>query len=40
MTALDVITLPSSAGGLVLGAMRGFVSEMLALASWVVSIAA
>jgi membrane protein required for colicin V production len=40
MTALDVITLLLVGGGLVLGAMRGFVSEMLALASWVVSIAA
>ena len=40
MTALDVITLLLVGGGLVLGAMRGFVGEMLALAAWVVGIAA
>lgn len=40
MTALDVITLLLVGGGLVLGAMRGFVAEMLALAAWVVGIAA
>ncbi|HEY0013350.1 MAG TPA: CvpA family protein [Allosphingosinicella sp.] len=40
MTALDVITLLLVGGGLVLGAMRGFVAEMIALASWVVGIAA
>ncbi|HEX8643672.1 MAG TPA: CvpA family protein [Allosphingosinicella sp.] len=40
MTALDVLTLLLVGGGLVLGAMRGFVAEMLALAAWVVGIAA
>src|SRR4028118_775295 len=40
MTALDVITLLLVGGGLVLGAVRGFVAEMIALASWVVGIAA
>jgi membrane protein required for colicin V production len=40
MTALDVLTLLLVGGGLVLGAMRGFVAEMIALASWVVGIAA
>ena len=40
MTALDIVTLLLVGGGLVLGAMRGFVQEMLALAAWVVGIAA
>jgi membrane protein required for colicin V production len=40
MTALDIITLLLVGGGLVLGAMRGFVHEILALAAWVVGIAA
>jgi membrane protein required for colicin V production len=40
MTALDVITLLLVGGGLLLGGMRGFVAEMIALASWVVAIAA
>ncbi len=40
MTALDVLTLLLVGGGLVLGGMRGFVREILALASWVVAIAA
>jgi membrane protein required for colicin V production len=40
MTALDVITLLLVGGGLVLGAMRGFVQEVLALAAWVIAIAA
>jgi membrane protein required for colicin V production len=40
MTALDVITLLLVGGGLVLGALRGFVAELIALASWVVAIAA
>lgn len=38
MTALDIITLLLVGGGLVLGAMRGFVHEMLALAAWVIGI--
>jgi membrane protein required for colicin V production len=38
MTALDVITLLLVGGGLVLGAMRGFVGEMLSLAAWVIGI--
>lgn len=40
MTALDVITLLLVGGGLVLGAMRGFVREVLSLAALVVAIAA
>lgn len=40
MTALDVITLLLVGGGLLLGGLRGFVAEMIALASWVVAIAA
>lgn len=40
MTALDIITLLLVGGGLVLGAMRGFVQEILALGAWVVAIAA
>jgi len=40
MTALDIITLLLVGGALVLGAIRGFVQEMLALAAWVVGIAA
>jgi len=40
MTALDIITLLLVGGGLVLGAMRGFVQEMIALAAWVVGIIA
>lgn len=40
MTALDVITLLLVGGGLVLGAMRGFVREMLSLAAFVAAIAA
>lgn len=39
MTALDVITLLLVGGGLVLGGMRGFVGEVLALAAWVAAIA-
>ena len=40
MTALDIVTLLLVGGGLVLGAMRGFVQEVLSLAAWVVGIAA
>jgi membrane protein required for colicin V production len=40
MTALDVITLLLVGGGLVFGAMRGFVREIIALGAWVVGIAA
>jgi membrane protein required for colicin V production len=40
MTALDIVTLLLVGGALVLGAMRGFVQEVLALAAWVVGIAA
>lgn len=39
MTALDVIVLLLVGGAVVLGAMRGFVGEMLSLASWVAAIA-
>jgi membrane protein required for colicin V production len=40
MTALDIIVLLLVGGGLVRGAMRGFVSEMLSLASWIAAIVA
>ena len=40
MTALDAIVLLLVGGGLVFGAMRGFVREVLALATWVAAIAA
>ncbi|HEY6916731.1 MAG TPA: CvpA family protein [Allosphingosinicella sp.] len=40
MTALDIITLLLVGGGLVRGFMRGFVTEVLALASWIAAIAA
>ena len=40
MTALDVIVLFLVGGGFVMGALRGFVGEVLALAAWVVAILA
>jgi membrane protein required for colicin V production len=40
MTALDIIVLLLVAGGLVRGAMRGFVGEVLSLASWIAAILA
>ena len=40
MTALDIIVLLLVGFGLVRGAMRGFVGEMLSLASWVAAILA
>jgi membrane protein required for colicin V production len=40
MTALDIITLLLVGGGLVRGFLRGFVTEVLALLSWVAAIAA
>jgi membrane protein required for colicin V production len=40
MTALDIIVLLLAGGGLVRGAMRGFVTEVISLASWVVAILA
>jgi membrane protein required for colicin V production len=40
MTALDIIVLLLVGGGLVRGAMRGFVGEMLSLASWIAAILA
>jgi membrane protein required for colicin V production len=38
MTALDIIVLLLVGGGLVRGAMRGFVGEVLSLAAWIVAI--
>ena len=38
MTALDIIVLLLVGGGLVRGAMRGFVGEILSLASWIAAI--
>ncbi|WP_106639475.1 CvpA family protein [Allosphingosinicella vermicomposti] len=40
LTALDIITLILVGGGLVRGFMRGFVTEVLALAAWIAAIAA
>src|SRR5688500_20126470 len=40
MTALDIIVLLLVGGGLVRGAMRGFVGELLSLASWIAAILA
>jgi membrane protein required for colicin V production len=40
MTALDIIVLLLVGGGLVRGAMRGFVGEMLSLAAWIAAIVA
>jgi membrane protein required for colicin V production len=40
MTALDIIVLVLVGGGIVLGARRGFVGEVLSLASWIVAIVA
>ena len=40
MTALDIITLLLVGGGLIRGFMRGFVTEVLALLSWVAAILA
>jgi membrane protein required for colicin V production len=40
MTALDIIVILLVGGGLVRGAMRGFVGELLSLASWIVAILA
>ncbi|MFN3388395.1 MAG: CvpA family protein [Allosphingosinicella sp.] len=40
MTALDIIVLLLVGGGLVLGAWRGFVGEVLALGAWVAAIVA
>jgi membrane protein required for colicin V production len=40
MTALDIIVLLLVLGGLVMGSLRGFVGEVLSLASWVVAILA
>ena len=40
MTALDIIVLLLVGGGLVLGAWRGFVFEVLALGAWVAAIVA
>jgi membrane protein required for colicin V production len=40
MTALDIIVLLLVGGGLVRGAMRGFVGEVLSLAAWIVAIVA
>jgi len=40
MTALDIIVLFLVGGGLVRGAMRGFVGEVLSLASWIAAIIA
>ncbi|QPQ55969.1 CvpA family protein [Allosphingosinicella flava] len=40
MTALDIITLLLVGGGLVRGFLRGFVTEVLALAAWIAAIAA
>jgi membrane protein required for colicin V production len=38
MTALDIIVLLLVVGGIVRGAMRGFVGELLSIASWVAAI--
>ena len=38
MTALDIIVLILAGGGLVFGAKRGFVGEVLSLASWIAAI--
>jgi membrane protein required for colicin V production len=38
MTALDIIVLLLAGGGLLLGAKRGFVGEVLSLASWIAAI--
>jgi membrane protein required for colicin V production len=38
MTALDIIVLLLAGGGLIRGAMRGFVGEVLSLVAWVVAI--
>jgi membrane protein required for colicin V production len=40
MTALDIIVLLLVLGGLVTGGLRGFVGEVLSLASWVAAILA
>ena len=40
MTALDIIVLILVGGGLVMGWFRGFVGELLSLASWIVAIVA
>jgi membrane protein required for colicin V production len=40
MTALDIIVLVLVGGGIVLGARRGFVGEVLSLAAWIVAIVA
>jgi membrane protein required for colicin V production len=40
MTALDIIVLLLVGGGLVRGAMRGFVGEILSLVSWIAAIIA
>jgi membrane protein required for colicin V production len=40
MTGLDIIVLLLVGGGLVRGAMRGFVGEVLSLASWIAAILA
>lgn len=40
MTALDIIVLLLVGGGLVLGFMRGFVTEVLSLLAWVAAIMA
>jgi membrane protein required for colicin V production len=40
LTALDIIVLLLMGGGLVLGVMRGFVTEVISLASWVAAILA
>jgi membrane protein required for colicin V production len=40
MTALDIIVLLLVGGGLVRGALRGFVGEVLSLASWIAAILA
>jgi len=40
MTALDILVLLLAGGGLVRGAMRGFVCEIFSLASWVAAIIA
>jgi len=40
MTALDIIVLLLVGGGLVRGAIRGFVGEVLSLAAWIAAIAA
>jgi hypothetical protein len=40
LTGLDMITLLLVGGGLVLGFMRGFITEILSLLSWVAAILA